>query len=76
VIAQESLEYGWWEAIVIARKDNVFMLRYRDYPHLPKFARHRSAIALIWPSNEGPEGQGRAGLNHGAIIAAKPLPLP
>jgi hypothetical protein len=57
VIAQESLEYGWWEAIVIARKDDVFTLRFRDYPHLPKFARHRSAIALIWPPNEGPEGQ-------------------
>jgi hypothetical protein len=57
VIAQESLEYGWWEAIVIARNDDVFTLRFRDYPHLPQFARHRSAIALIWPSNERPEGQ-------------------
>ena len=35
VIAHESLEYGWWEAIVVARKDNVFTLRYRDFPSLP-----------------------------------------
>jgi hypothetical protein len=49
VIAQESLEYGWWEAIVLDRKDDTFTLQYRDYPHLPKFVRHRSGIALMSP---------------------------
>jgi hypothetical protein len=52
VIAQESLEYGWWEAIVLARKDDAFTLRYRDYPHLPKFVRHRSGIALMSPPTD------------------------
>ena len=47
VIAQEALEYGWWEAIVIARNGNMLTLRFRDYPKLPKFARHRAAVALI-----------------------------
>jgi hypothetical protein len=47
VIAQESLEYGWWEAIVIARTGDMLTLRFRDYPKLPKFARHRAAVALI-----------------------------
>jgi hypothetical protein len=49
VIAQESLDYGWWEAIVLARKGDTFTLQYRDYPHLPKFVRHRSGIALMSP---------------------------
>jgi hypothetical protein len=49
VIAQESLEYGWWEAVVLDRKDDTFTLQYRDYPHLPKFVRHRSGIALMSP---------------------------
>jgi hypothetical protein len=49
VVAQESLEYGWWEAIVIERKSDTFTLQYRDYPHLPKFVRHRSGIALMSP---------------------------
>src|ERR1700730_14220034 len=49
VIAQESLEYGWWEAIVLDRKGDSFTLQYRDYPHLPKFVRHRSGIALMSP---------------------------
>ena len=52
VIAQESLEYGWWEAIVLARNGDTFTLQYRDYPHLPKFVRHRSSIALMCPNDE------------------------
>jgi hypothetical protein len=47
VIAQEALEYGWWEAIVIARNGDMLALRFRDYPKLPKFSRHRAAVALI-----------------------------
>jgi hypothetical protein len=49
VIAQESLDYGWWEAIVLDRAGDTFTLQYRDYPHLPKFVRHRSGIALMSP---------------------------
>ncbi len=52
VIAQEALEYGWWEAIVIGRNGDMFTLRFRDYPKLPKFARHRTAIALMSPPAE------------------------
>jgi hypothetical protein len=51
VIAQESLEYGWWEAIVLARNGDTFTLQYRDYPHLPKFVRHRSGMALMCPAS-------------------------
>jgi hypothetical protein len=50
VIAQEALEYGWWEAIVIARNGDMLTLRFRDYPKLPKFSRHRAAVALISPA--------------------------
>jgi hypothetical protein len=52
VIAQEALDYGWWEAIVIGRNGDMFTLRFRDYPKLPKFARHRTAIALMSPPAE------------------------
>jgi hypothetical protein len=59
VIAQESMEYGWMEAVVLARKDDTFTLQYRDYPHLPKFVRHASAIALMYAPNDDrrPKGQ-------------------
>ena len=52
VIAQEALEYGWWEAVVVARTGDMFTLRFRDYPKLPKFVRHRAAVALISPPAE------------------------
>jgi hypothetical protein len=47
VIAQEALEFGWWEAIVLGRTGDMLTLRFRDYPKLPKFVRHRAAVALI-----------------------------
>ena len=52
VIAQEALDYGWWEAVVIGRDGDMFTLRFRDYPKLPKFVRHRNAIALMSPPAE------------------------
>ena len=52
VIAQESLENGWWEAIVIARNGDMLTLRFREYPKLPKFVRHRAAVALMSPPAE------------------------
>ena len=52
VIAQEALEYGWWEAIVLDRQGDTFILQYRDYPHLPKFVRHRTGIAMMSPPTD------------------------
>jgi hypothetical protein len=49
VIAQEDLETGWWEAIVFACDGDMLTLRYRDYPRLPKFNRHRASVALLSP---------------------------
>ena len=43
---------GWWEAIVLDRKDDMLTLRFRDYPRLPKFFRHRSAVALMSPASD------------------------
>jgi hypothetical protein len=52
VIAQESLVNGWWEAIVLDRKDDMLTLRFRDYPRLPKFFRHHTAVALMSPPSD------------------------
>lgn len=47
VIAQENLDYGWAEAVVVGRANDILTLRYRDYPKLPKFYRHCRAVALL-----------------------------
>jgi hypothetical protein len=52
VLAQETLEYGWWEVIVLARNGDLFTVRFRDYPELPCFARPKSAIGLMTPPAE------------------------
>jgi hypothetical protein len=50
VIARETLEMGWWEAIVVERTGDLVTVRYRNYPQYPNMVRHRSAIALISPA--------------------------
>jgi hypothetical protein len=50
VIARETLEVGWWEAVVVERTGDLVTVRYRDYPQYPPMVRHRSAIALISPT--------------------------
>jgi hypothetical protein len=47
VIARETLEIGWWEAIVVERTGDLVTVKYRDYPQYPPMVRHRSVIALI-----------------------------
>ena len=49
VIAQASVEEGWWEAIVIAREGDTLTMRWRDYPGYPKLVQHRTAVALLKP---------------------------
>jgi hypothetical protein len=39
VIAKESLELGWWEAIVIERTGDLVTVKYRDYPQYPPLVR-------------------------------------
>jgi hypothetical protein len=47
VLARESRECGWWEAVVTERNGDLVTVRYRDWPGYPALVRHRSAIALI-----------------------------
>jgi hypothetical protein len=49
VLAHESYEDGWWEAICIKREEDILTLRYRDAPKLPVFVRHVTTVALINP---------------------------
>jgi hypothetical protein len=76
VIAHESLEYGWWEAIVVGRKNGVFTLRYRDFPSLPKFFRDQSGIALMAPQAGSASGLSPASdeIEPGDLVIAQESP--
>jgi hypothetical protein len=41
---------GWWQAIVIETVGDMLTLKWRQFPRLPKFKRHRLAVALLDPN--------------------------
>lgn len=50
VLASETREDGWFEAIVLeAVSDQVFGLKWVDYPDYEPFLRHRERLALKFP---------------------------
>ena len=49
MIAHESPEDGWWEAIVVAIENDQLLLRWRDYPRQPCVRRGRLGVALLPP---------------------------
>jgi len=49
VIAQESPEDGWWEAVVVALEGETLVLRWRDYARQPCIRRGRLEVALLPP---------------------------
>ncbi|MGE0289962.1 hypothetical protein [Bradyrhizobium sp.] len=49
VIAQATVEDGWWPAIVIKKSSDAVTLKWRDYPSEPEMVRPISALALLNP---------------------------
>jgi len=52
VVAQQSLEDGWYEAIVVDANGDMFSLRWRDYPRQRQFVRHRLRLGLLYPGTK------------------------
>jgi hypothetical protein len=49
VLASESREDGWYEAIVVEQNGDMFTLRWRDYPRQRRIVRHRLRLGLLYP---------------------------
>jgi hypothetical protein len=49
VVAQESPEDGWYEAIVAEVNGDMLTVRWRDYPRERKIVRHRQRLGLLYP---------------------------
>lgn len=50
VIAFENQDDGWWPAVVVrVASENMYTLRWRDYPDQPTIVRSRKHIALLHP---------------------------
>jgi len=63
VLARETCECGWWEAVVVEHHGDRLKLRYRDYPSGPDFVRHRSrrqgGAGRLYPADGRKFGAGR-----------------
>jgi len=68
VVAQDSLEDGWYDAIVVQVDGDMFTLRWRDYPRERRVVRHRLRLALLYP---GPKPSGETGKSAKAAGRAK-----
>src|SRR5262249_46602960 len=51
VVAQEGVEDGWYDAIVVEVNGDMLTLRWRDYPRERRFVRHRFRVALLYPGS-------------------------
>lgn len=50
VLASEGRGEGWYESIVTdAKANDVFELKWADWPEEPLFVRHRTRLALLYP---------------------------
>ena len=49
VLATEGPQEGWFESVVLRAENDVFILRWRDWPRLPVFARRTWQIGLLPP---------------------------
>lgn len=47
VIAQATVEDGWWPAIIVKRSSEAVTLKWRDFPGEPEIVRPISALALL-----------------------------
>jgi hypothetical protein len=52
VVAQEALEDGWYEAIVVEVNGDMLTLRWRNFPRERRLVRHRFRVALLYPGSQ------------------------
>ena len=48
-LAQEGPEDGWYAVIAVEANGDMMTLRWRDYPKVRSFVRHRNCLALLYP---------------------------
>jgi hypothetical protein len=73
VVAQESLEDGWYEAIVVEANGDMLTLRWRDYPRQRRFARHRLRLGLLYPGPRPTAETGKSAKASGQAKHDKPV---
>ena len=77
VVANQSQEDGWYEAIVVEANGDMFTLRWRDYPRERRIVRHRLRLGLLYPrprptAENGKSATAARHAKHGKTVAVDP----
>jgi len=73
VVANDSREYGWYEAIVVEQNGDMFTLRWRDYPRERRVVRHRFRLGLLYPGITSTADKGKSTKASGQSKHAQPV---
>ena len=73
VVASQSHDDGWYEAIVVEQNGDMFTVRWRDYPRERRIVRHRLRLGLLHPGSLPTAGNGRSTKSPGPAKHDKPL---
>jgi hypothetical protein len=74
VVAQEEDPTdGWYEAIVVEVANDMFTLRWRDYPRLRRITRHRLRLGLLYPGPQaGKQTKPQSAKHQGTAAKVEP----
>jgi hypothetical protein len=77
VIANQSHDDGWFEAIVVEQNGDMFTLRWRDYPRERRVLRHRFRLGLLYPglqqkAEKGKSAKASSRAKHDNPVATEP----
>jgi hypothetical protein len=64
-LAQEDPADGWYEVIVVEAVNDMFTLRWRDYPRHRRITRHRLRLGLLYPGPKSSVETGKSGKASG-----------
>jgi hypothetical protein len=78
VVANDSREDGWYEAIVVEQNGEMLTLRWRDYPRERRIVRHRLRLGLLYPepqqkAENGKSAKATSRAKHDKPVATEPV---
>jgi hypothetical protein len=74
VVAQESREDGWYDAIVMDVAGDMLTLRWLDYPKERRVLRHRLRVGLLYPTPNLTSAAGKSAKPSTSAKSAKQTP--
>jgi hypothetical protein len=78
VLAQQDAEDGWYDTVVVEVANDMFTLRWRDYPRERRFTCHRLRLGLLYPgpkpsADTSKSGKASSEARHNKTVETHPV---